>query len=122
MGYESHLLKAFLNLYNKNIFSDVTLVCDDQIQLNAHKLVLSTCSPVFENILLTNPHDHPLIYMRGLKHQDLVCILQYMYLGKVNILTEMKNEFINLANQLEVKGFKIECTYDEQVKLDTNKK
>jgi hypothetical protein len=68
--YGAHLTTVFTDLFNQNIFSDVTLVSDDQTQLPAHKIVLSACSPVLGNILLSNPHSHPLIYLRGVKQQD----------------------------------------------------
>ena len=46
-------------------FCDVTLVSDDQRPFQAHKYVLSAFSPVLKDILLNNPHPHPLIYLRG---------------------------------------------------------
>ena len=52
--YEAHIKKSFQNLLNEHVFSDVTLVCDDQTQLQAHKIVLSACSPVLKKVLLKN--------------------------------------------------------------------
>ena len=54
-----------------NKFTDVTLVSDDKILFNAHRYVLGVCSPVLKNILLNNPHHHPLIYLRDVNHQEL---------------------------------------------------
>ena len=79
--YDAHLTTAFRDLINENKFSDVTLVCDDQTQLPAHKIVLSACSPILGNILLNNPHPHPLLYLRGVRKQEMQSILQFMYLG-----------------------------------------
>ena len=63
--FRDHLVDTFKDLFNKEEFADVTLVCDDQTQLLTHKVVLGACSPVLNNILMNNPHTHPLLYMRG---------------------------------------------------------
>ena len=44
-------------------FTDVTLVSDDQKQIQAHKVILSYCSSVFKTMIKDNPHPMPLIYM-----------------------------------------------------------
>ena len=69
------------NEFSKQQFSDVTLVSDDHRAFYAHKYVLSTFSPYFKDILLNNPHPHPLIYLRGIHSEDLYSILQFIYLG-----------------------------------------
>ena len=53
--------ETFKSLVNQEEFMDVTLACDDDTQLKAHKVILSACSPFFKNILLKNPHPSPLI-------------------------------------------------------------
>ena len=49
-AYETHVRTAFVDMYNNNSFSDVTLVSDDQKPFQAHKVMLSACSPVLRNI------------------------------------------------------------------------
>lgn len=44
----------FKDLYHEELYTDITLVSDDQIQFEAHKIVLSDCSPVFKRIRPTN--------------------------------------------------------------------
>ena len=73
------LLDLFLNI--ENGYSDVTLVSDDMTEFQAHKFVLGACSPVLKNLLFTNPHPHPLLFLRGVRQQELETILQIMYLG-----------------------------------------
>ena len=63
-------------------FCDVTLVSDDHKPFLAHRYVLSSFSPVLKNILINNPHSHPLIYLRRVNHEELDSILQFMYFGK----------------------------------------
>ena len=77
-NFKGHVVSSFGNLMAENDFSDVTLVSDDQIQIRAHKFVLSACSPVLKNILLNNPHSHPVVYLRGVKQHELQSLLQFM--------------------------------------------
>ena len=83
---------------------DVTLVCDDDIQIKAHKNILSVSSNFFRNILRKNPHPHPLIYLKGLKHSDLVDLVEFMYSGKVEIAQANLESFLASAQDLKVKG------------------
>ena len=58
-------------------FNDVTLACDDDQQIAAHKFVLSAGSPFFKNILKKNPHQHPLLYLKGVKFVHLQSIIRF---------------------------------------------
>merc|ERR1719507_2449296 len=84
-------------------FFDVTLACDDQ-QMQAHKVILSACSPFFRSVLKKNPHAHPLLYLKGVKYVDLVAVLNFMYHGEVNVAQEELNSFLAVAEELKVKG------------------
>ena len=75
-----HLHLMFKDLYEEGKHCDVTLVCDDQTQFKAHKIVLSACSPVFKKIIENNPSQHPLIYLRGIQSYEMESILQFVYL------------------------------------------
>ena len=80
--FSNHLQSMFKDLYEEGKHSDVTLVCDDQTQFKAHKIVLRACSPVFKKIIDNNPSQHPLIYLRGIQSYEMESILQFMYLGE----------------------------------------
>jgi len=101
--FESNLSVAFKDLRDDKEFFDVTLVCDDS-QVQAHKLILSACSPLFRRILLRNPHHQPLLYLRGVKFDDLLSVLNFMYHGEVNVAQEELNSFLSVAEDLCVKG------------------
>ena len=85
-------------------FSDITLVCEDDVQVDAHKLILAASSPVFKDILKRAKHPNPLIYMRGLKSVDLVAILDFLYLGEAQVGQENLESFLALAEELKLKG------------------
>ncbi len=60
--FETKVPNSFRNLWNDLDFADVTLATIDNQQIRAHKVILSSCSPFFHNLLLRNPHQNPLIY------------------------------------------------------------
>ena len=85
-------------------FTDVTLACED-LQFEAHKLILSTYSPFFRTLLKkSNKHQHPLLYMRGLKARELEAVLDFIYQGKTNIFQEDLEGFLLIAEELQLKG------------------
>ena len=79
--FKDNAINAFGSLRDDNDFADVTLACEDGKQVEAHKVVLASSSPFFQNILRKNKHIHPLIYMRGVKSDDLLAIVDFLYSG-----------------------------------------
>ena len=102
--FESNVSKSFGLLRNEEYLHDVTLVCDDNSQVSAHKLVLSACSEYFKTIFRNNSHPSPLICLEGVSSPDLRNILDYMYIGETNILQENLDNFLSLAQRLKVLG------------------
>jgi len=101
--FEPNISNALRELREEKDFFDVTLACDDS-QIEAHKVILSACSSFFRNVLRRNPHQHPLLYLRGVKYNELLSILNFMYRGEVNIAQEELNSFLSVAEDLKVKG------------------
>ena len=101
--FETNISNAFRELREEKDFFDVTLACDDS-QIKAHKVILSACSPFFRNILRRNPHQHPLLYLKGVKYKELLSVLNFMYMGEVNVAQEELNSFLSVAEDLKVKG------------------
>eukprot|EP00092_Neocalanus_flemingeri_P038166 GFUD01041543.1.p1 GENE.GFUD01041543.1~~GFUD01041543.1.p1 ORF type:complete len:344 (-),score=71.41 GFUD01041543.1:458-1489(-) len=101
--FEANISTAFRELREDKDFFDVTLACDDD-QIQAHKVILSACSPFFRTVLRRNKHDHPLLYFKGVKYTDLLAVLNFMYHGEVNVAQEELNSFLAVAEDLKVKG------------------
>jgi len=101
--FESNISGALKELREDKDFFDVTLACDDN-QMEAHKVIISACSPFFRTILRRNKHEHPLLYLKGVKYADLVSVLNFMYHGEVNVAQEELNSFLAVAEDLKVKG------------------
>jgi len=101
--FESNISHAFREIRDEKDFFDVTLACEDE-QIQAHKVILSACSPFFRTILRRNRHDHPLLYLKGVKYTEVISILNFMYHGEVNVAQEELNSFLSVAEELHVKG------------------
>ena len=101
--FESNISSAFRDLKADKDFFDVTLACDED-QLSAHKVILSACSPFFKNLLRRNQHPHPLLYLKGISFTGIQSVLNFMYYGEVNIAQEDLNNFLMVAEELQVKG------------------
>ena len=88
----------------KEDFCDVTLASEGNHQIKAHRVILSASSPLLRDMLRNNKNSHPLLYMRKIKARYLSSIVTFMYHGEVEILQEDLNEFLSLAEELELKG------------------
>merc|ERR1712133_303150 len=101
--YSDHLREMLHEMMKSEQLTDVTLVCDDKRQFKAHKIVLSACSSAFKSIINDLPQNSSVIYLRGIQHQEMESILEFMYLGVATFYRERMNEFLNVAKSLEVK-------------------
>jgi len=94
---------SFQELRAADEFFDVTLACEDQT-VEAHKVVISACSPFFRHVLSKTKQNHPFIYLRGVVHKDLLALLDYIYTGETKVVADDVNRFIELANEFKIKG------------------
>ena len=102
--FHENIKTAFGNLRDEKDFSDVTLAFEDGQQFEAHKVVLAASSPFFQNLLKRNKHPHPIIYMWGVKSEDLSAIVDFLYCGEANIDQENLDSFLSIAEDLKLRG------------------
>jgi len=95
--------KSWRGLQEEKHLCDMTLACTDG-QVETHKIVLSACSPVFRNLIKRHPHNHPLIFLRGVKYKEIVYMLSFMYQGEVNIPQEELQDFLEVGQDLKLAG------------------
>ncbi|XP_071522368.1 uncharacterized protein [Panulirus ornatus] len=87
----------------REVYCDVTLACDGRFY-PVHKLVLSTCSDFFDQMFEKTACKHPVIVMANIAHKDLEALLNYMYLGEVNVLQTELSALMKAAEMLRIKG------------------
>ena len=102
--FSSNVSRSFGVLRNAKYLHDVTLVSDDDSKVEAHKLVLSTCSEYFREIFENNQHSHPLICFDSMSSYDLKNIMDYIYNGEVQIYQEDLDRFLKVAQRLKLEG------------------
>ena len=102
--FKENAINAFGSLKEDKDFTDVTLACEDGRQVEAHKVILASSSPFFQNLLRRNKHTHPLIYMRGVKSDDLLAIVDFLYCGEASVHQENLESFLAIAEELQLKG------------------
>ena len=102
--FQENVKNAFGQLRGNNDFVDVTLACEDGRQIEAHKVILASLSPFFQRVLKRNKHSHPLIYMKGMKSDDLTAIVDFLYFGEANVYQESLGSFLAIAEELQLKG------------------
>ena len=103
-SFQENIAKSYRNLRTDTHFCDVTLACDDDEQIEAHRVILAACSQLFSNILKRNPQPHPIIYMKGLKAKDLVAIVDFIYNGEAKIYQTDLESFLALAQEIRIEG------------------
>ncbi|XP_066991448.1 longitudinals lacking protein, isoforms H/M/V isoform X3 [Anabrus simplex] len=102
-SYSSNLQNVFPRLLNSEHFVDITLACEGQM-IKCHKVVLSACSTYFERLLVHNPCQHPIIFMKDLKHWEVQALVDFMYKGEVNVSQDELNSLLAAAEALQIRG------------------
>ncbi|XP_030765973.1 protein abrupt-like isoform X1 [Sitophilus oryzae] len=102
-NFHSNLKSGFHELLQQADMVDVTLAVDGHF-LQAHKVVLSICSPYFKQLFKVNPCKHPIVILKDVCHEDMKDILQFMYMGEVSVLRDNLSSFLRTAEILQVKG------------------
>ncbi|XP_052740027.1 protein tramtrack, beta isoform isoform X36 [Bicyclus anynana] len=102
-NFHANMSAGFHGLLSRGDLVDVTLAAEGRL-LQAHKLVLSVCSPYFQEMFKMNPTQHPIVFLKDVSHSALRDLLQFMYQGEVNVKQEELASFISTAEQLQVKG------------------
>ena len=103
--FQDNVLNSFGSLREDTNFTDVTLVSQDGQQFELHKVVLVSSSLFFKHLLTRNKHPHPLIYLRGVRSEELAAMMDFLYQGEANLLQNGLDSFLVFAEELQLKGF-----------------
>uniref|UniRef100_A0A8D8ZA63 Protein bric-a-brac 2 n=1 Tax=Cacopsylla melanoneura TaxID=428564 RepID=A0A8D8ZA63_9HEMI len=106
LRWNNHLtnLRSLLeSLYNDQNLVDVTLSCKDGT-VRAHKLMLSACSPYFETIFRSHEVEHPVVILKGVSKKEMKCLVDYMYVGSLEVSEDELPSLLSVANELQIKG------------------
>ena len=85
-------------------FRNVTLACEDGQEMKAHKVILSSGSLFFREILTKMRHTEPFIFLYGIQKCDLENIIEFIYTGEVCIDENGIGQFIEIAKVFKIPG------------------
>merc|ERR1719378_751859 len=104
-NFKTHVTQAFDSLRKDKDFFDVTLVSEDEVQVPAHRIILASCSPYMKKILKKNQNNTPfMLYLDGINSNDLLHVLDYIYLGEVKVPQNNLPSFIKVSQKLKLEG------------------
>jgi len=62
-------------------------------------------SPILSNLLKQNPHEHPIIFLTGVKYSQMVNLLEFIYKGQVNIPQDHVEDFLEVTKDMQIEEF-----------------
>ena len=103
-NFQQNISNAFRDLRSDDDFADVALACEDGKQLSVHRVILASSSTFFMNILKKYKSPQPLIFMRGVKSEELSAIVDFLYFGETQLEQENLESFLAVAEDLKILG------------------
>ena len=91
----------------------------DGKQVMVHRIILSSNSIFFKNLLVSSKHNHPIIHLTGIKHRYLEMVLKLIYLGQCHIGQEDLKEFLSTGKELGLDELIEEINIEKVPKLTT---
>ena len=100
---QSHRSRVLQDILAKSQFLDVTIVNEER-EWGAHKLILSSASPVLRRILDRGPAIQSLLCLIGTKSSTIEALLNFIYEGEASVKMTDVQTFMRLGNDLQLEG------------------
>merc|ERR1719309_735987 len=120
--FEENIRHSFKSLRNEEKLFDVTLATDDGQQLQAHKVILCAGSDFFSDIFTKCSQNNMLIYLKGIKRNEIENVIEFLYNGETFVTQEKLSAFLEITQELKVEGLQSdeENIEDSQPKQETS--
>nr|CAD7259379.1 unnamed protein product [Timema shepardi] len=102
-NYQHHLSESFLSLLQTESMADVTLSAQGK-RIHAHRIVLSVCSPLFQELLSNCQDPHPVIIFSEMNFNDICSIVEFVYRGELSIGGDRMTSVLKVAEELKIRG------------------
>ncbi|CAL8105558.1 unnamed protein product [Orchesella dallaii] len=112
------LISSFAQYFQDQLFTDMTISCEGE-RIQCHRILLAACSPVFEEMLKRIDATGTPSVIEGFEFSQIKQVLEFMYMGKVDVRPEDLAEFIRAAKMLQVKGL-LADDHDEDDAMSTS--
>ena len=101
-NFQTKLSEGYKNVRSSDDFCDVTLVSEDKMKVDAHKVILASASAVFRSILKSVIHSNPVIYMRGVQAQQLNSMMELIYFGETKVSQDECEGVLKLLDEFQI--------------------
>jgi len=102
--FQTNTTSSFTKLRQDKDFLDITLISQDEVHVQAHKILLASSSSLFKNLLSKMSHGHSYLYLNGILSSQLYLLLDYIYKGEALIYQSELEQFLDAAQILKVEG------------------
>ena len=102
--FSQNAINIFRDQLENEEFADISLACEDSVQIRAHRIVLSGSSLFFKNILKSNPQQNLVLFLKGVNYKDLKNVLKFIYYGEARITEDDITDFLAVGKELQVLG------------------
>ncbi|GLV35547.1 bric a brac 2 [Carabus blaptoides fortunei] len=102
-NHTNNIVQVFTEQFTSETMVDVTLSCEGHF-IKAHKMILSACSPYFQDLFRMHNATHPVVIINGMKYTDVKQVIDFMYRGEVKVLEAELDSLLAVAESLQVKG------------------
>ena len=69
--FQTNWGRSLSELRKETDFADVTLISEDKVKFSAHRILLSSCSNMFNFILKESNQANPLVFLSGVSSQNI---------------------------------------------------
>ena len=107
--FPQHLTVILLDIFRSKGLCDVRLIGEDDIPVEAHKVILAAFSRVMKQLIKEENDPVMDIKVQGMKYNDIEKIIQFMYIGKVSIAHGGVDKFLRTAKFLGLIQLSDQC-------------
>lgn len=102
--FNQNLKSSLFRMKDSHQLTDVAILCEDGTKFVAHRLILAACSSFFKQIFLMNDTCPAWIYLKGVESLMLRFLLEFVYMGEVEVPEQSLAKFLETAHELKIKG------------------
>lgn len=103
-SHHANIKATFPAMLKRKQYVDCTVSADGG-KIKCHKLVLSSCSAYFDDILnQISPGEHPVVFLKGVPFWTVKALIDFMYQGEIHIEQSRLKDVLEAAEVLKVKG------------------
>jgi len=113
----NELSRLSRDVFCREDLSDVTLTCRGGTPFSAHKMILAAASTYFRNFFMEvrgKINQHQVIFMKDIDPGEMEYLLQFIYLGEVDIPSLELERLIAISKDLGIIGLDSVKKEDEQ--------